>query len=989
MTPDTSIIFRGLAPLIQPTCNWIGRSIIGEEILERRQLQKTALEPVLQKAAEDVAENIQQFGSAEIDQICLFLVSSEAEAITRQIYATSILESKELNLEEIKEAFLKAFSNYTTIPENELKDSAPKIFNILVEGCEEALQVAIDEGRLAAHEAKSVFRHQVLLDELKTLKKNLEFISTTRSLDISKINKFESDYREQIKVRHGHITPPYIQDIKKIPIKKIYVDSNFLPIPRSSGDLKSREQIDYKELDKQIYRTVLLGNPGGGKSTFAQKLTYDLANCNSERLLLGRKVTPILVVLRDYGAQKKAKECSILEMIESSANANYQVKPPIGALEYMLLNGRAAIIFDGLDELTDTQYRREITNDVECFCNLYPSVPILITSRETGYKEAPLDESKFTVFRIAPFESKQIEEYVDNWFTIAIGESNTDDPKKYIQAFLEESKTVVDLCSNPLMLGLMCNIYRGEKYIPKNRPDVYDKCADMMFEKWDRSRGISIPFIENIQSKIRPLMRYLAYWIYANESLQQGVIQKKLIHQATEYLFEKRFDDRDEAEREANNFIYFASGRAWVFTDVGTTKDGEKLYCFTHRTFLEYFTAEYLNSTHRTPKELFDVLHPRIAKQEWDMVSQIAFQIQDKKSEDAGDELLNYLLTEIKTADKTAESNTKLNLLIFAVQCLEFIVPSPRVTEKIVTLVINECIEFGLTISDNENDNDDSAIILLKTLGKTDKENINKIESTIQNLYTEILQQPNDKEVSLIIELMFILQQYNFLQKSWDFCFNEHRDLMRRIAKQDLLICNLLFYFTPEIYSMSEVVEWYGLENLFLDVMYRIDLNRGHLGILVIIVHDFFSLNNNQLPADKVDKIVNNYSELGNIFLSYPIPLSINIEHVYAPDIISFDDIVFFRDSSYSTNYIPIFWAYSEKNFWHSIQRINNNHDALFGVYLMFAMAYEINMNRESRKYFIDYNLMFQNCRLNQEQTDFIQRWLEGEIDLIAIEEGE
>ncbi len=979
MTPDISIILKGLTPLIQPASNWVSKSIIGKEILERHQLQSTALEPILQKAAEDVAESIEQFGAAEIDQICLFLVSSEAEAIIRQIYSTSILKSREQNLEQIKETFLKEFSLYTTIPENDLKDSAPKIFHILIEGCEEALKVAVDQGRLSAHEAKSVFRHQVILGEIATIQKNLEFLSQHRQLDIAAINTFENQYREQIRVRNGDIKPPYIQTISRIKIEDIYVNSTFSQIQNSLDELGSKEPIDSKELYKKISRTVILGDPGGGKSTFAKKLTYDLANSSSERLLLGREITPILVILRDYGEQKKERNCSILEMIQTSAKADYQLEPPTGAFEQMLLNGRAAVIFDGLDELTDTQYRQSITYDVECFCNLYPSVPILVTSREIGYKEAPLDESKFTVFRIAPFNQQQIEEYVHKWFQPAIDDINDDQKIKIINAFLKESKTVPDICSNPLMLGLMCNIYRGENYIPKNRPDVYKKCAEMMFEKWDRSRGISIPFIENIQSRIRRLMKYLANWIYANESLQQGVTEQKLIKKATEYLLANRFEDEDEAEEEAKKFITFCRGRAWVFTDAGTKKDGENLYQFTHRTFLEYFTAEYLNSIHRKPKELFDFLHPRIAKQEWDMVSQIAFQIQNKEDEGAGDELLNYLLAEIKAA----ESNTKLNLLIFTVQCLEFIVPKPKVTEEIVTLVIHECIEFGLTIFDNEDyANDVDVIYLLNILDKADKENINKIVSTINTLYTEKLKQPNDKEVSLMIELMVILQDKKFLQKSWDSNFIEHKDTIKKIAKQDFFICFLLFRFHLEINSISEVVEWYGLENLFLDIMSRIYPSIGYPCILFLIVHNFFNINNNQLPADEVAKIVNNYSELGNILLSYPIPLSINTEDLFSP---SFDDIYFSKDSSYSKTYTPCFWIYSENDFWYIIQRFNNNHDALFGVYVLFAMAYEFQMEEESRRDFIDYNLMFQNCRLNQEQTDFIQRWLEGEIDLIKI----
>ena len=115
MTPYISIIARGLTPLLKPTANWLGEKMIGEEIPKRREFRAKALEPVLQKAAEDVADTIEQIGAADINEIYFFLTSNEAEAIVRQIYAVSILESKEQNLEEIKQEFLKQFSLYTNI----------------------------------------------------------------------------------------------------------------------------------------------------------------------------------------------------------------------------------------------------------------------------------------------------------------------------------------------------------------------------------------------------------------------------------------------------------------------------------------------------------------------------------------------------------------------------------------------------------------------------------------------------------------------------------------------------------------------------------------------------------------------------------------------------------------------------------------------------------------------------------------------------------
>lgn len=112
------------------------------------------------------------------------------------------------------------------------------------------------------------------------------------------------------------------------------------------------------------------------------------------------------------------------------------------------------------------------------------------------------------------------------------------------------------------------------------------------------------------------------------------------------------------------------------------------LYQFTHRTFLEYFTADYLNGTNPTPDRLLKILLPKIAKQEWDVVTQLAFQIQNKSSEEAGDELLNILIDRANTASE----DEKPNLLDFAARCLEFIVPSPPITKHIT----KACFEYSL-----------------------------------------------------------------------------------------------------------------------------------------------------------------------------------------------------------------------------------------------------------------------------------------------------
>jgi len=400
----------------------------------------------------------------------------------------------------------------------------------------------------------------------------------------------------------------------------------------------------------------------------------------------------MLVVLRDYGAAKKDSPCSFVQFIERVANSNYQIQPPSRAIEYLLLNGRAAVIFDGLDELLDTASRREIASDIESFCTLYPSVPVLVTSREVGYDQAPLDPRRFVAYRLSPFDEDQVREYAEKWFA-SDTDLTFDQRKQKAAIFLSESVVVSDLRSNPLMLGLMCNIYRGENYIPRNRPDVYEKCSTMLFERWDKGRGIFVPL--PFEHHISPAMKYLAHWIYSDEKLQAGVTETNLAGKAADYLCDVRFEDRDEGEAAAHKFIDFCKGRAWVFTDTGTTKEGDSLYQFTHRTFLEYFTAAHIVRTNARPADLLATLITKIEMREWDVVAQLSFQLQNKQLEGAGNELLMCLVDQAKGQ----RGQQTWNVLSFAARCLEFIVPSPRVTREIVSACVEHTFSSALTPS--------------------------------------------------------------------------------------------------------------------------------------------------------------------------------------------------------------------------------------------------------------------------------------------------
>jgi hypothetical protein len=582
--------------------------------------------------------------------------------------------SEEAYMADLRTRFDLLVQLHFHLDEERKKIPSGELFTAILEGVRYALKVEVELGSLAAVDALNAVRTNILRDEIRAISKSITALRRETRTSLEGVLQFEDKFRNVMNARHGVIVPPHLSGAQKVKLDDLYVSPSFVEPTEPEGRVV--EALGIPEMLGRMHRTVILGNPGGGKSTLATKLCFNLSKAPDATSCGERAPTPILVVLREYVAEKTNRQLSILQYISENARSSYQTDPPSGAFEYLLLNGRAIVIFDGLDELLETNQRQKVSAQVESFCHLYPATPVIVTSREVGYEQAPLDPGAFEIFKLAPFTEAQAQEYVSKWFMLE-EEARPEHARRKITAFWTESASVPDLRSNPLMLGLMCTIYRAENYIPINRPDVYRKCAEMMFDKWDRKREIPVRF--RFESDFRPPLAYLAYWIYSNETLQTGVTEDQLILKAVDYLAPKRFEDRDEAEAYARDFVEYCRGRAWVFTNTGSNGQGVELYQFTHRTFLEYFAALYLNRTHETADALAEVLLPKLARREWDMVSQLAFQIKNSEAEGGGDRLLARVLAETQK-DSDVES---WSLLSFAARCLEFLVPSPPTTRAI------------------------------------------------------------------------------------------------------------------------------------------------------------------------------------------------------------------------------------------------------------------------------------------------------------------
>ena len=486
---------------------------------------------------------------------------------------------------------------------------------------------------------------------------------------------FLSRYGEHVIRHHGQLEPPDFDRRRQIPIADIYVPTIITEESPPGRTATTRQgpqpALNIYALAGQLDRTVLLGDPGGGKTTAANVLMHHFASDPQERV-------PFLVTLRSYASDDPPQR-SVVGYIEHVLTTLYQIPPPAGLVELLLLTGRAVVIFDGLDELLDAGRRADVSDRVQHFCVEYPLAPVLVTSRVVGYDQARLDDRQFTCYRLGGFGDTQVAEYARKWFRQG-SNPGVDDA----DAFLADSASVLDLRSNPMLLSLMCILYRGAGSLPRNRAEVYEQCAELLFRRWDASRRIHREL--RAGHLFAPMLRNLAYGLLAQNVPQPTMTRPRLIDATARFLHERGFEDEDDARAAAGEFVEFCRVRMWVFTEVGSPATGE-LYAFTHRTFLEYFAAARIAFSSDSPEQLASALIPYIARGESWMVAELALQIKDRTSDPGAPRIYAALLRERRGQGPV--------MLHFLALCLRSVDPSPPLVREVTRQLFTATCEAG------------------------------------------------------------------------------------------------------------------------------------------------------------------------------------------------------------------------------------------------------------------------------------------------------
>lgn len=588
--------------------------------------------------------------------------------VAQQLVCAHLLNAQEQTFAQIRNTFvlalIEALDGRVTQTED-FRPAAEEIFQLIRENTAAALTGGPNDP--AREPTAEIFAQLTLIrasiENAVSVFDSLDSRKDARMQQLSR--EWKARYRQQCAKYHGVITPPDFKERNTVPLDKIYVPTRISVVDETS--LGDRHRSLYDIMD-EIDRDVLVGDPGGGKSTTTHAIAYRLAE--TENALL-----PFVVVLREYAIHSDS--LSIVEYIEKQLRTLYQAEAPKDLLQTYLDAGEALVIFDGLDELVESSRRIAIAERIELFSARFPHSRIYVTSRKVGYKEARLDPGVFRVLQLEGYTQQEVELYVSKWFGIQVHLDGLD-TSEVQRSFIRESEAIPDLRRNPLLLALLCIIYRGQGYLPKNRIGIYEQCSQLLFETWDKSRGIVFDF--TFESYIQDALKHLAFWMWHDKNADEGVSEPRLIHELTTYFSGRAYETEDAARRAATEFVKFCSGRAWVLSEAGVTPDHVSLFKFTHRTFMEYFAAIQVNRLNPEPKALARFLLPKIARNEWDTVGQLCVHLIHRSADQGAD----VAITQMLKSSQQRSISYRENVLDFIARCLSDLTVNPKLVKKVI-----------------------------------------------------------------------------------------------------------------------------------------------------------------------------------------------------------------------------------------------------------------------------------------------------------------
>lgn len=402
-----------------------------------------------------------------------------------------------------------------------------------------------------------------------------------------------------------------------IPLNTIFVPPRITLLEQMSFE----KQYSLITLLEEHSHIVLLGGPGSGKSTVVRYLAWSQAAAHLETVLtsalpfLSDKPLPLRIELRRLAQDRHYHpEYDFLSYATQVILGREGIEVQDQMFKELLKQKRMLLLFDGLDEVATLAERRRLVEEIENFAFLYPGNRILVTSRLVGYELASCSERLFSLAQIQPFNDEQIQQFLELWYTNTLQISPIPyEEQQELEALgkiLKDNVRLHKLAENPLLLTVITALYRHER-LPDRRVQVYDKCAELLLERWAKLKGTDIRWEKMKMSREDQYacIAHLGFALHERSQEQENntifsesatstaatasdLPAKLMLREIVKFLSSQHLIIQlTEQRAEAEQFLTMMQEETGLIVECGKDETGESLYGFIHQTFQEYFAA--------------------------------------------------------------------------------------------------------------------------------------------------------------------------------------------------------------------------------------------------------------------------------------------------------------------------------------------------------------------------------------------------------------
>ncbi|MEV2212459.1 NACHT domain-containing protein, partial [Streptomyces sp. NPDC050997] len=378
--------------------------------------------------------------------------------------------------------------------------------------------------------------------------------------------------------------------------------------------------------EEDARKTVVLGDPGAGKSTLAKYLALSLAVRRPWSVPLNalESRVGIVVELRQYAEAQWVK--GTFENFLEHRHAQTGLSVPSAVLQHLLRSNRALIIFDGLDEIFDPKVRQAASEQIAAFAARWPLARIVVTSRVIGYKRHVLDGASFAHYMLQDLDHEQIATFTKRWYSLSCP-TDTEQAIRLaerLQSAVRDSRPVRELAGNPLLLTILAIVGRRQP-LPKDRLGVYRQAVTVLTAQWDQQA-------KHLQADLPPAIKDVLDALDRGEVLMMlaramqagtaGLAGNHIYGEDLEHLLRSHLEDYGLPPGPASNgaraLLSQLRERNFILA-----RYGGEVYGFVHRAFLEHLAAadiynRYTRAREWSPQELLDdVIAPHASDPAW------------------------------------------------------------------------------------------------------------------------------------------------------------------------------------------------------------------------------------------------------------------------------------------------------------------------------------------------------------------------------------